>query len=102
MGPFCSPFRAVGHFLVFGQICSARFPLYARRTLLNESRDGGAHQRRWKGGAWAVKGECLRRVQEGFKGGFSVEAPKRHSGSFLGDSVRILGVSPAVILTFGL
>ena len=34
--------------------------------------------------------------------GFSVEAPKPHSGPFPGDSVRILGFCPAVTLTFGL
>ena len=35
--------------------------------------------------------------------GVSVEAPKPHlGGPFPGDSVRILGVCPAVTLTFGL
>ena len=42
---------------------------------------------------------------DGFKKalrGFSVETPKPYSGALLGDSVRILGVRPAVTPTFGL
>ena len=42
----------------------------------------------------------FRWIQERFAV-FLVEASKSHSGSF-GDSVRVLGVSPIVILTFGL
>ena len=45
-----------------------------------------------------IRGAHLRWIQEGFKGGGSVEAPEPDSG---GDSVRILGVCPAVTLTFG-
>ena len=43
---------------------------------------------------------CLSWIQEGFKGGFSVEAPTIR-GAFLADSVRILGFCPAVTLTCG-
>ena len=42
----------------------------------------------------------LRWIQEGFKGGFLLKHLSPIRGTFLGDSVRILGVCPAVTLTF--
>ena len=41
-------------------------------------------------------------IQEGFKWGFLQKHLNPIRLPFLGDSVRILGVSPAVTLTFGL
>ena len=50
---------------------------------------------------FSASGETNRWIQESFKGG-CLEAPKPHSVPFLGDSVRIPGVSPVVTPTFGL
>ena len=55
------------------------------------------------------KTKTLRWIQEGFKGGFSVDAPKRHLGSFSGRFGSDSGSLPgsisdfrSVTLTFGL
>ena len=52
--------------------------------------------------AWKVGGNnTLGGIQEGFKGGFCRSTPTPIQAPFLGDSVRILGVCPAVSPTFG-
>ena len=43
----------------------------------------------------------VRWIQKGFKGGFLQKRLNPIWGPFLGDSVRILGVCPAVSPTFG-
>ena len=43
----------------------------------------------------------VRLIQEGFKARFLQKHLNPIRGPFLGDSVRILGVCPAVTLTFG-
>ena len=54
----------------------------------------GMRKKRW------IVSACARWIQEGFKGGFSVEGPQSTPLGvlFLGDLARILGVCPAVTL----
>ena len=90
--------------VVFLWWCSVGLPcslLMDKHIPLGFMCDGIQHStRKCLGGLLLASKHALGGVKKALRG-FAAEAPKPYSGPFLGDSVRILGVCPAVTLAHG-